>query len=99
MKSIYDIEICDCHHHLWDLQANYYPWLTDSRSSRVCGEYEAIRHKDFLLADFFENRLANAHKALSGRYGAQMDVLAERRFLGFDAWRNLRTQRMFEHVL
>lgn len=56
IKSIYDIEICDCHHHLWDLQANYYPWLTDSKSSRVCGEYEAIHHRNFLLEDFFEHR-------------------------------------------
>lgn len=56
MESIYDIEICDCHHHLWDLQENYYPWLTDTKRSRVCGDYEPIRHKNFLLADFFENR-------------------------------------------
>jgi len=39
------------------------------------------------MADFFENRLGNAHGALSGRYGAQMDVPPERRFVGFDAWR------------
>ena len=56
MITIYDIEICDCHHHLWDLQANYYPWLTDTKRSRVCGEYEAIRHKNFLVEDFFHNR-------------------------------------------
>jgi predicted dehydrogenase len=39
------------------------------------------------MADFFENRLASAHKALSGQYSARMDVPPERRFAGFDAWR------------
>ncbi len=34
------------------------------------------------MADFFENRLANAHKVLSEQYGARMDVPAERRFVG-----------------
>ncbi|NKB69020.1 MAG: amidohydrolase family protein [Candidatus Latescibacteria bacterium] len=56
MNSIYDVEICDCHHHLWDLQANYYPWLTDSVNSRVCGDYDAIQNRNFLLTDFFSNR-------------------------------------------
>ncbi len=39
------------------------------------------------MADFFENRLASAHKALSEQYGDKMDVPPERRFVGFDAWR------------
>ena len=40
------------------------------------------------MADFFPNRLADAHKVLSEQYGAQMDVPLERRFAGFDAWRS-----------
>jgi len=40
-----------------------------------------------VMADIFENRLATAHKALSEKYAAQMDVPLERRFAGFDAWR------------
>lgn len=56
MNTVYDLEICDCHHHLWDLQANYYPWLTDTKRSRVCGDYEGIRNRNFLLSDFFANR-------------------------------------------
>ena len=24
-----DLEIIDAHHHLWDLDRNYYPWLAD----------------------------------------------------------------------
>ena len=33
----------DTHFHVWDLQANYYPWLTDKVQPRVIGEYAAIR--------------------------------------------------------
>jgi len=39
------------------------------------------------MADIFENRLTNAHKALSEKYSAKMDVPPERRFAGFNAWR------------
>ena len=46
-----DLEITDPHHHLWDLSANYYPWLTDRITPRVCGEYGAIR-RNYLLEDF-----------------------------------------------
>ena len=49
-NSVYDLEITDAHHHLWDLEAHYYPWLTDSFGPRVCGEYSAIR-KNYLIDD------------------------------------------------
>ena len=39
------------------------------------------------MADLFERRLTASHKALSRRYGQRIDVPAERRFLGFDAYR------------
>jgi predicted dehydrogenase len=39
------------------------------------------------MADFFENRLTAAHRNLSEKYADRMDVPAERRFAGFDAWR------------
>ncbi|MDO9094991.1 MAG: amidohydrolase family protein [Rubrivivax sp.] len=45
------LPVVDCHHHLWDLQANHYPWLTDRVTQRVCGDYAAIR-KNYLLEDF-----------------------------------------------
>jgi predicted TIM-barrel fold metal-dependent hydrolase len=48
------LEIIDCHHHLWDLKANYYPWLTDKIGTRVCGDYAAIR-KNYLLEDLFRD--------------------------------------------
>ncbi len=39
------------------------------------------------MADLFENRQAKSHKALTEQFGARVDVPAERRFLGFDAYR------------
>lgn len=47
-------KIVDCHFHIWDLKANYYPWLTDKVSenvTRVNGDYSSIR-KDYLIEDF-----------------------------------------------
>ncbi|AME26951.1 amidohydrolase family protein [Burkholderia sp. PAMC 26561] len=41
----------DTHFHIWDLQTNYYPWLTDNVQPRVIGDYAAIR-KDYLIEDF-----------------------------------------------
>lgn len=39
------------------------------------------------MADLFEDRLNNAHKNLSQKFGERVDAPAERRFLGFDAYR------------
>jgi predicted dehydrogenase len=39
------------------------------------------------MADLFENKLSSSFRNLSDRYAAQMDVSADRRFLGFDAYR------------
>ena len=41
----------DAHHHLWDLSANYYPWLTDRVGPRMYGDYAAIR-RNYLVDDF-----------------------------------------------
>jgi predicted TIM-barrel fold metal-dependent hydrolase len=49
-----DLRIVDCHHHLWNLDENYYPWLTDKVHERVCGEYSAIR-RNYLLEDFWRD--------------------------------------------
>ena len=43
--------IIDAHHHLWDLAANYYPWLTDRIGPRMYGDYAAIR-RNYLVDDF-----------------------------------------------
>ena len=39
------------------------------------------------MADVFENRLNSSMEALTREHGAQMDVPADRRFIGFDAYR------------
>ena len=48
------MNVVDAHHHLWDLKANYYPWLVDRVTKRVCGEYSAIR-RDYLIADYLRD--------------------------------------------
>ncbi|HOW66491.1 MAG TPA: Gfo/Idh/MocA family oxidoreductase [Candidatus Paceibacterota bacterium] len=39
------------------------------------------------MADFFENRLDAAYANLSAKYSRQMEVPLDRRFTGFNAWR------------
>jgi predicted dehydrogenase len=41
----------------------------------------------YAMADILENRLEASHKALSNKFGDKIDVPAERRFIGFDAYR------------
>lgn len=43
--------------------------------------------KLYAMADLFEKRLNSSHKSLSAKYANQVDVPAERRFIGFDAYR------------
>lgn len=44
--------------------------------------------KLFVMADFFENRLAASYKILSEKFGPAVDVPPERRFVGFDAYKS-----------
>jgi len=39
------------------------------------------------MADIFEDRLTRSYKALSEQFGQRIDVPADRRFVGFDAYR------------
>jgi predicted TIM-barrel fold metal-dependent hydrolase len=46
--------IVDAHHHLWDLSANVYPWLTGPMHDRGWGDWTALRRDygvDVLLSD------------------------------------------------
>lgn len=44
--------IIDSHHHFFDLEAVYYPWLTDRPEPHfLLGDYDAIK-RDFLPADY-----------------------------------------------
>ena len=71
MSSTNPLSVIDTHHHLWDLSANYYPWLSDRITTRVCGEYSAIR-KNYLLEDFFEDA-ANVNLVKSIHVQAEHD--------------------------
>lgn len=47
-------KLIDCHFHIWDLKANYYPWLTDKPAEhikKIIGDYTKIM-KDYLIEDF-----------------------------------------------
>lgn len=47
-------KLIDCHFHIWDLERNYYPWLTDQVSeniTQVIGDYSRIR-RNYLIEDF-----------------------------------------------
>lgn len=46
-----DLPIIDPHFHLWDLDNNYYPWLSDGVKPSAFGDYTAI-NKTYLIADF-----------------------------------------------
>ncbi len=47
-----DFDIVDCHHHLFDLDAVYYPWLTDQPENNfLLGNYDGIK-KNYLPIDF-----------------------------------------------
>jgi predicted TIM-barrel fold metal-dependent hydrolase len=45
------MKVVDSHHHLWDLNHLYYPWLTDRIRKVPFGDYSAMRH-DYLVKDF-----------------------------------------------
>ncbi|MCP5517832.1 MAG: Gfo/Idh/MocA family oxidoreductase [Verrucomicrobiales bacterium] len=40
------------------------------------------------MADLFESRLSRSHQTLRDKYGERVEVPADRRFLGFDAYRH-----------
>lgn len=46
-----DLPIIDPHFHLWDLENNYYPWLTDGVKPSAFGDYSAI-NKTYLIEDY-----------------------------------------------
>ncbi|MEX2519964.1 MAG: amidohydrolase family protein [Paracoccaceae bacterium] len=76
------MQIIDAHHHFWDLDRNYLPWLRDEPQIPFrYGDYSAIR-KNFLPADY---------QALTGRFEVIGSVYIETEFdpcdpLGEVAW-------------
>lgn len=56
--------IIDPHFHLWDLDNNYYPWLSDGVKPSAFGDYTAI-NKTYLIGDFLADaRNQNLVKAV-----------------------------------
>jgi predicted TIM-barrel fold metal-dependent hydrolase len=46
------LQIIDAHHHLWDLERNYYPWLSDHpEKDFFLGDYSGLKH-NFLPEDY-----------------------------------------------
>ena len=47
-----DIKIIDAHHHFWNLNTNYYPFLSDEIDTNFfLGNYKSIR-KNYLPFDY-----------------------------------------------
>ncbi|WP_035201162.1 amidohydrolase family protein [Agrobacterium tumefaciens] len=46
-----NMPIIDPHFHLWDLENNYYPWLSDGVKPSAFGDYTAI-NKTYLIGDY-----------------------------------------------
>jgi len=49
-----DLPIIDPHFHLWDLDNNYYPWLSDGVKPSAFGDYTAI-NKTYLIEDYLSD--------------------------------------------
>ena len=72
----------DPHHHLWDLERHYYPWLCDPMRPSLVGDYSAIR-KSYLVADYLAD-IANQNVVKSVHLQAEYDSrdpVAETRWL------------------
>lgn len=48
------IPLIDPHHHLWDLDQNYYPWLTDDVQPAAWGTYEELL-RNYTIDDFLRD--------------------------------------------
>ncbi|MCE0766031.1 amidohydrolase family protein [Pseudonocardia kujensis] len=74
------MRIIDAHHHLWDLGALSYPWLTTDIQPKSYGDYAAIR-RNYLVADFLADvDSAGVTKSVHLAAGAT-DVFAETSWL------------------
>src|SRR5512144_1279009 len=51
---VQDFPIIDAHHHLWDLDNHYYPWLSDGVRDLWIGNYERLR-KNYLIEDYLRD--------------------------------------------
>ena len=57
------VTLIDAHHHLWDLQRNYYPWLSNRPEEHFfLGNYEQLK-KNYLPQDYLRD--ARGHNVLA----------------------------------
>ena len=85
------LAIVDAHHHVWDPDANYHPWLRDKPVTFRYGDYAPIRRR-YLVEDYLSDA-ANWHVAGSVYVEAEWDpndpvgemdyIAAERRDSGY----------------
>lgn len=77
-----NLPIIDPHFHLWDLETNYYPWLSDGVKPSAFGDYTAI-NKTYLINDFLADaRHQNVVKAVHLDVGYDpKDPVGETRWL------------------
>lgn len=78
-----DIPVVDTHHHLCDLQDNYYPWLMDEPMwKRVLGDYTPIR-RSYLIDEYLADaRPQNVVKSVHLQMGWDFsDPVGETRWL------------------
>ncbi|MFM2423603.1 MAG: hypothetical protein RL291_2133 [Pseudomonadota bacterium] len=66
------LEIVDAHHHIWDVQRNYHPWLRDEPMIKFrYGDYSTIR-RNYLAADYRRD-VGRFHLAASVYVEAEWD--------------------------
>lgn len=54
-KSVNDFPIVDAHHHFWDLERNYHPWLCDEPLIAFrYGDYRPLR-RNYMPEDYFRD--------------------------------------------
>ena len=49
------MKIVDAHIHLWNLDENYYPWLSDGDRPSVVSDFSSLR-RNYLVTDFIKDR-------------------------------------------
>src|SRR5690606_30734125 len=60
-----DLPLVDAHQHLWNLDENYYPWLSDKVAPAAWGSYDALLRNyttdDYLRAADAQNLVKSVH--------------------------------------
>ena len=69
MSDYENIEILDSHHHFWDLDKNYYPFLSDKIDPDFfLGNYEMIR-QNYLPVDYEKDTIKDLYVRLAAGVG------------------------------